>query len=608
MRRFVGLFGAAMLICALSSMQAQTTWMVSSGTWTTAANWSAGAPTSNSGTAIINNSGTALVPAAVSGSYNVLQLGTTSGGAGTLNVSGGYVFGSYAYVGYAAGSTGTITVASGTFTDYQRLSVGTSGTGNFSLSGGVVNNRNVLIGELASGVGSVTVTSGSMVSDSIVVGGTGAGTLLVNGGYASSTVLGLTIGNAIGSSGTVTVTSGTLSNTSITVGNSGKGTLVVNGGRLTGDSSANIGGANSIATITSGSWVNSSNIFVGNSGTGSLVVDGGYASGNVVGVGYGAGSGTATVSSGTLLANVELNIGSSGTGSMTVSGGLVRASGDTKLGESTGGRGTLVLTGGTLSTNRIIESAGTGTLTINGGAIQARANQANFIANFEQGDVTIGANGAKIDSNGFAIGIATNLVGTGTLTKVGTGTLTLSGSNSYSGGTVVTGGLVLITGDNSDAGDVMIQGGAVGGSGHISDVTVASSGTLGGPSPALLTIEDNLTMQPGSTLAISITGTSTFSQMAIGGTFAAGGTLYFNFGYTPTEGTSFTIFTNGVTGRGWTSGSFLYGTNLGPGLVVDTSALATTGVVTVIPEPASVALIGLGATALLLLRRRSGTT
>jgi autotransporter-associated beta strand protein len=205
-----------------------------------------------------------------------------------------------------------------------------------------------------------------------------------------------------------------------------------------------------------------------------------------------------------------------------------------------------------------------------------------------------------VDSNGHTIGISAALSGTGGLIKQGLGTLTLSGSNSYTGPTVVEDGVLLIIGDSSGMGEITVETGAIlGGTGTLGSVVV--SGILApGNSPGLLTVEGDLTMETGSTLLVEFTGTTpgTFDQLAVGGLFTAGGTLYLHVSYAATEGDSFLIFTNEV----FTAGGFAIGTNLVGGLYWDTSQLASAGIVTVVPEPSVSALLALGAG--IFLRRR----
>ena len=374
----------------------------------------------SSGTAIINNSGTALLPTTVTGSYSLLQIGTTSGGSGTINVSGGSLSGVTGALGETSDASGVATVTSGTWTS-SFLTVGSSGTGSLLVNGGRVNNLSYVIGNSAGSSGSATVTSGTWTSGSSVVGNSGTGSLLVNGGLVTATTNAY-VGNAVGSSGSATVTSGTWTSRFSVIGNSGTGSLLVNGGLMT----------SSLGVIANSA----------------------------------GSSGTATVSSGTWTDSRDLRVGASGSGSLAVSGGLVSVSGTVFTGTGSTGDGTITLSGssgnrGTLSASRILEGSGTSTINLNGGILQARTNESDFLSGYEAGDVTIHAGGAFIDTNGFAIGINTVLSGSGALTKQGAGTLTLSGSSSYFGGTVVNSG-TLAVGHNQAVGSgaVIVNSGA----------------------------------------------------------------------------------------------------------------------------------------------------
>jgi len=97
-----------------------------------------------------------------------------------------------------------------------------------------------------------------------------------------------------------------------------------------------------------------------------------------------------------------------------------------------------VSSNGTLATTGISGGSGTSTLTLDGGTLRALDNNPAFISNLP--GVALGAGGGTIDSNGFNIAIGVPFTGTGGLTKAGSGTLTLTGPNSYSGDTTVSGG------------------------------------------------------------------------------------------------------------------------------------------------------------------------
>ena len=134
---------------------------------------------------------------------------------------------------------------------------------------------------------------------------------------------------------------------------------------------------------------------------------------------------------------------------LTVSQAITGTGGLTKL-----GAGTLTLTGsntyagGTTVTAGLINFAtgdnlGTGNITLNGGGLQwASGNTTDISGRLN----AIGTNGAKFDTNGTDVAFANGLTGTGGLTKAGMGKLTLSGANTYTGDTIVNGGILTIAG------------------------------------------------------------------------------------------------------------------------------------------------------------------
>ncbi len=551
----------------LGHARAQRTWDGTTGNWNVAMNWSANMLPTSSTDVIINNSGTATLPLAYSGSYRTLSIGSASGGSGRVIVdAGGQLVGGDTYIGRAAGAQGIVTT-SGTWTISDEFYVGYSGTGTLEINGGLVSTTFSNIGDRSTGHGTATVTSGTWNTTFIRVGSSGAGSLLINGGLVSIGSWG-TIGYDSASHGSATVTSGTWAITEyLEVGTFGTGTLLINGGLVTSTDAVvgdGILGEGSV-TVTTGAWNNTEDFSVGYQGTGSLLVNGGLVSsadarigdqstgvgevsvtsgtlaityGLSVGrsgtgsllivdglvssrdgsIGQGGGShGNATVTSGTWAIANSLYVGQSGTGSLLVNGGLVAVSGTTHVGYNSSGSGTITINSGTFSTSQVMEVSGTGTLNLNGGVLQARANQDDFIAGFEPGDVTIGTDGVFIDTQAFSIGISTVLSGSGALTKRGAGTLTLSGSNSYSGGTIINSG-TLVAGDNHavgtgevtvNAGTFLIQ----------NDVSVTNQVTLAGG-----TLARNL--GAGTNLANAINVTSDFAGGAANttGTILAGTT------------------------------------------------------------------------------------
>jgi fibronectin-binding autotransporter adhesin len=431
-------------------------------------------------------------------------------GTGTLIIEdGGAVSaGDISYVGRDVGSQGTVTVSgqdangnASTWTNSSDLVIGQFGTGSLTImDGGVVSDATGYIGASGGRTGTATVTG---------IGGNGAASSWNNSGD-------LNVGD--GGTGTLNVQAGGTVNVTgnLSVGFDGTGTLnITNGGKVVSGLGAIGNGAGSGAALVSGpgsTWETAGRISVGLFGAGSLrIEDGGVISSNegIVGdstqgdaVVTGAGSrwdnaGQFTVGSfatGTLRiedgasvtsnqgyigANADgsvvvtgagtswrivpfnLNIGFNAVGSLAIEdGALVRAEGGVTLGDGpAAGSGTLTLQGtagnlAVLETFGIEAGAGTASVTLDGGLLRATGDNDTFFSNFDAWDITLGANGGTIDTDGNAIGISPRFVGAGALIKDGAGTLTLTGANIYTGGTTIVAGTLQL-GDGGTTGAVL---------------------------------------------------------------------------------------------------------------------------------------------------------
>ena len=196
-------------------------------------------------------------------------------------------------------------------------------------------------------------------------------------------------------------------------------------------------------------------------------------------VGIGARGGTLTVDGATVNAPAaqSFKVGAAVNGNLSILSGTVTAT-DIVLGHNgtvigaqsggdvstaylwhyDGGWATYTLTGGTLTTKRIYNytaSVGaTFTLLLNGGVVRAAAGTANLMDNGGRTNtldliVQLGSVGATIDtslSNATIVRPLDDIPGqTGRLIKIGSGTLTLTGTNTYSGATVVSNGVLRLT-------------------------------------------------------------------------------------------------------------------------------------------------------------------
>jgi fibronectin-binding autotransporter adhesin len=330
-------------------------------------------------------------------------------------------------------------------------------------------------------------------------------------------------------------------------------------------------------------------------------------------------SGIVTVSGGT----VTLGQASTGTGVLNIGTGGVAGTLNTATITGGAGRGTVNFnhTGalafaptlrGTLSVNKLASGTTiwtadhtyTGTTTISGGTLQIGDGGATG----RLGSGSVVNNGALAFQRSGTLVVSANISGTGTVTQNGLGTLILSGSNSYTGATVLASGITVINGNNSAAtGDVTVQNGArLHGTGTIGgNVDIFSGGKLaiGESSPGLLSLTGNLALNDGANLELRLfgEGPGEYDQLFVGGDFTTeNARLTLTINYSVAYGDTFQIFTSG----GYDGGSFDILSNI-EGYTWDTSQLASSGIITVVPEPGTWTMVAAGLGLILLFRRKS---
>ena len=209
---------------------------------------------------------------------------------------------------------------------------------------------------------------------------------------------------------------------------------------------------------------------------------------------------------------------------MTISGAIADPSGAGSITKA--GAGTLALTGSNAYSGGTNLNAGTlqinsgasvgnanGTLTFGGGTLQLLANVTSARNYMVNGGAS--ANGeAIIDTNGFNLALSGSILtsqsGSGGLTKNGLGTLALTGSNNYTGATVVNAGTLAISSNT-----------------NLGDVPTAASVTLSGGSleaTATTALDDGSNLRPlilssgGSTVFADAGTTLTINGLISGGT------------------------------------------------------------------------------------------
>ncbi len=127
-----------------------------------------------------------------------------------------------------------------------------------------------------------------------------------------------------------------------------------------------------------------------------------------------------------------------------------------------------------------------------------------------------------------------DISGHGGLTKQGIGALVLTGTNTYSGPTLVNQGLLAVNG--SITSDVTVgSSGVVGGSGHIGSLTANSGGTVApGNSIGTLNVAGDVNFAAGSTYAVELSATNSDRIVAGGKATLSGGTVTLALENSPT--------------------------------------------------------------------------
>ncbi|WP_370539512.1 autotransporter outer membrane beta-barrel domain-containing protein [Achromobacter sp. UMC46] len=194
----------------------------------------------------------------------------------------------------------------------------------------------------------------------------------------------------------------------------------------------------------------------------------------------------------------------------TVSAGTLAISGDASLGAESGG------------------------LTLDGGTLQTTANLSM------SRNVTIGSAGATLNTNASTTLGLTGVVSGGALAKTGTGMLTLSGSNSYSGGTTVQGGILSVASDanlGAASGALTLNGGRLQSTATFSTSRAIAAGAAGGSfDPIAGTI---LTLRGG------VSGAGALTQAGAGTLVLAGNSLAYSG---PVSVNAGTLVVNGAIG------------------------------------------------------------
>ncbi|MGA8480310.1 MAG: autotransporter-associated beta strand repeat-containing protein [Chthoniobacterales bacterium] len=675
--------GVLSLILIVSRLCGQDTWQGETGSWFTSTSWSLGAPPMGDQNAAVDNGTTVQIPVPPSGTPVAtaanLTIGATTDGStvqlfggnlgsqthavsvtidshGTFEFSGGFHFGSMEDNGTILFDTAprqTLSLVSGsgriiingialtldgenTFNGTTTISFGGSlriGIGGTlgSIGGNITNNGLLTFDR------SDTLTFAGIISGpgDVQQNGTGTTVLTGNNTYTGDTIInagtlqlgnggttGNTIGNSVDDEGmlafdrsNVLAFAGTISGKG-SVQQNGTGTII-----LTGNN-----------TYTGGTTINAGTLQIGNGGTTGSI------GGNVF-------------DKGTLIFDRSDTITFSG--AISGSGNLVQSGGGIlTLSGTNSYTGTTTVNAGVLQAGSASAFSPTSAFIVNAGAVLSLDGFDSTVGSLSgAGIVTTTVFGVKTPSS-IMLTVGTNNVsttfsgkleeGTGlalVLNKVGTGTLILTGNNTYSGGTMISAGMLQlgsggttgsITGAVTDNGilafdlsDSIIFDGVISGTGSVQQIgtgttvltgnntysggTTVSAGTLqlgnGGTTGSITgNVIDNgiLVFNRSNSIVFDgvISGSGSVQQIGSGTTVLTGNNTY-SGGTTVSAGTL-------QLGNGGTSGSIT-------GNVVDNGILAfnRSDVVTfggVISGTGSLQQNGTGTTVLVMDNTYTGTT
>jgi autotransporter-associated beta strand protein len=463
-----------------------------------------------------------------------LTISNTVAGTGTLSLTGSGTL----TLTRANTYTGLTTVSTGVLNIQNANALGTTAAGTSVTSGAALQIQGGIttLAEALTLRGTGVSASGALrnISDNNTYAGlvtlgaatrinSDAGTLtLSNTGIITGATFGLTVGGA----GNTSIAS-IIGTTSGTLTKDGSGTLTLTGAN----------------TYTGGTTISAGTLSVGSGGTGGSIAgdvtnnatlafsrsDAMTYAGIVSGTGQvtKSGSGTLTLSGantysgGTVLSGGTLTAGHQnafGTGALTIGASTVLDLANYNIGNTLTNNGGTILNAGTLlggnfnggttdlsgTNSTVTEVTGTATVnvtgadatitTVSGGTLNVNA-AGTTIQSYNGGNVAVGAARTVTIHEGTSSG---SLSGEGGLAKAGTGTLTLTGTNTYSGATTVTAGLLTVNGDNSSSATTVGAGATLGGSGTIGALVVQNGATIApGNSPGTLAVDGNVTWQGG---------------------------------------------------------------------------------------------------------------
>jgi len=490
--------------------------------------------TSTAGDATINNN-----------SY-LRFFGTSTAGSATITNNNDLLFFDTSTAGSAA-----ITNNAGGTVDFS-FTIGPNGDNRIS-AGSIAGAGDYVLGgnELTVGGNNLSTTVSGVIADGGASGGTGASLVKTGTGTLTLTGTNTYAGGTTFAGGTVSVSS------DANLGDAAGG-LIFNGGALqisgttfnTTARTINLGAGGGTFDIAdaANNFILSQNLSGGaltKSGAGTLTL-----------TGTESFSG-ATVSAGTLVFDANSTAGNAvitNTSQLTfatnATAGNATITNTSQLnfyGYSTAGNAVIINSGNVLfdgdstpDNAQLINTASTAVINFftpglnSDGKLSAGSIAGNGRFDLNSTELTVGSNNLSTTVTGVITG-AGQFTGT-SLIKVGTGTLNLAGINTYTGATIVDGGVLRVDGSIATSSSVTVNANAaLMGTGTVSSTTINSGGALLGGNGAAgtsLAISGSLAFQsgayylvqvnPATASSVNVSGTATLGGATVNAVFASG--------------------------------------------------------------------------------------
>lgn len=478
--------------------------------------------------------------------------GVSNGGA-LRNIGGNNDFAGLVTLGGAArvnSDAGTLTLSNTGAITGSGLGLTVGGAGNTTINSIIGTGTGSLTKD---GSGTLTLTGANTFTGATAIN---AGTLQVSGSLAAGSNVAVATGGTLTGAGTVNGNATLTGNGVINLTNPGviSGTLGVTGGNWNG-----AGSVTGVVTSSSGTF---------NIGSGAnLTATSGL---NVTGGTIASGSGTSTITG-----SVNYTSASSSTFNGVIAGSgktvtMNNGSGSLTLGGSNTYTGLTDVQAGTLAFGASNVIADTASVKVSGGTL-AIGTRSDTVAGVQltAGSIT-GSSGVLTSTSTYDVqagSISAILGGTVGLTKTTAGTVILSGTNTYTGATLLSAGSLVVNGSIGSSSLTTIESGAtLLGTGTVGAIQLNSGGAInaGGVSSAGTLNTGSIAIVDGQ-LVFNLGGTGSYDSLNTTGTIdlTAGGTgaqLVLNAisAYTATLNNAFTLVTNDFADS--ISGAFAKGT------------------------------------------------